>query len=204
MSIYRAISAIDHPLGPGRPADRRLAAVMRVRLAPWRQPEGWAWRRSRARLEGDVVNEGGRRREARAAGVTRRPRTVRAWMVPQRVRRPYPRAERPGDKFYFSHEKRPACGCKASLIEVETVAGGSPCELRPDYSTTPHEKSMRNDQRSPVGTYLLRNRSGSEILRCAQNDRGGQPSAPFAPVTPSRSSPPWQAFAIRDSSLRSE
>jgi len=157
-------------------------------------------------------------------------------------------------------KQRPACARKASLFEVETVAGGSPCELRAYYSTTRREQSMRNDHSSSVSTsfhrfwatlraprsfrsfaiqssfaairnqrffaaltragegnparssplsplrdpVLLRGHSRSEILRCAQNDRRGQPFASFAPVTPSRSSPPWQAFGIRDSSLRSQ
>ena len=98
-------------------------------------------------------------------------------------------------------QQRPACGCKASLIEVETVPGGSPCELRLYYSTNRCHKSMCHDRHWLWVLPSFATDGDREILRCAQNERGGQPFAPFAP---SRSSPPSQALGIRDSSLRSE
>jgi hypothetical protein len=78
-------------------------------------------------------------------------------------------------------QQRPACGCKASLFEVETAAGGSPCELRLHCSTTRRQEPMRHDHRSPVRKSLLRRRSAAEILRCAENERGGQLLAPLVP-----------------------
>jgi len=68
-----------------------------------------------------------------------RPHFIGGGTIPQRLRRPSPSAERPVTEGNSGHEKRPACTYKASLIEVETVAGGSPCELRLDYSTSRRE-----------------------------------------------------------------
>ena len=124
------------------------------------------------------------------AAHVQRTQLVSHGMMPQPSRRRSPSAERPVTEGNSGHEKRPASTYKASLIEVETVAGGSPCDLRPYCSTTRRQQSMRHDRHWPVCKSLLRRRSGSEILRSAQNDRGGQPFASFAPFAPSRSGPP--------------
>ena len=97
-----------------------------------------------------------------------RARLVSDGMISQRVRRPPPCAETPVTERSCRHEQRPACGCKASLIEVETVAGGSPCELRADYSTTWHQQSTRYDEPSRAGTSLHRLWATLRALRASR------------------------------------
>jgi hypothetical protein len=59
----------------------------------------------------------------------------------------WPSAVRIASQRYLGIRQRLAYAYKASLIEVETVAGGSPCSLRSHYSRTRRARSMPSRHR---------------------------------------------------------